>query len=74
MTKLTALRKPTAIAPGFTVLSYSMYASDGTHEEVVALLIKGHLTALLTSDVHKLQGWLARWRTATTDVEFGAQS
>ena len=70
MSKLTTLRRPTAIAPGFTVRAYSRYKSYGTHEEVVA--IEGDVTALNDSEVHRLQKWLERWRIAKTDAEFRA--
>ena len=70
MSKLTTLRKPTAIAPGLTVRAYSRYKSYRTHEEVVA--IEGDLAALNDSQARRLSRWLDRWRIAKTDAEFGA--
>jgi len=67
MSKLTTLRRPIAIAPGFTVRSYSTYRGYQTYEETVNF--EGDMPNLTASQVNRLGKWLERWSIAKTDAE-----
>ena len=72
MSKLSSLRKPTAIAPGFTVRAYEQYKAYGQTEEVVSF--DGILTNLTHAQANRLYNWLDRWVDAKAAAEVEAEN